>query len=207
MRELDSNQPPIQVTTIKDGEKITEYLRLPPGISQEEMKNIKLPPRPDELHDSPVPSPKRQSILRTASTPPSTTKPKNATLSPSPMQQPPPPYQDGRADLVIIEPKELKSTLPPLQLSPNLPQELSSKASSPNLRPDTRPELKTRNTGPLPDKSGWGSDSRGPSPSRPPTTAGTANAPAQAPAVADTSDLEHNAWNDGEEGEIQMTFA
>ncbi|KAJ9662870.1 hypothetical protein H2198_001098 [Neophaeococcomyces mojaviensis] len=199
VRELDSNQPPIQVSTVKNGEEVTEYLRLPPGMSQEEMKNIKLPPRPDEIGDDPTPPSKRQSILRTASTPAATkTKSKPAALAPSPL--PPPPYEEEGADLVMVEPKELKSTLPPLQLSPGMPQE-PSRSPSPNLRPEARPEIKSHSTGPLPDKSEWGFNSRGPSPARP-VTSGDASVP---PIVA--LDLEHNAWNDDEEGEIKMTFA
>ena len=107
-------------------------------------------------------------------------------------------------------PKEIKSTLPPLQLTPN-PQ---ASASSPNLRP----ELKSHTTTPLPDKPGWETEStKVASATHTPSMAavgagavtglgvGVVGAAALA-SPTENLDLGHNAWGD-EDGEIQMTFA
>ncbi|KAK5078209.1 hypothetical protein LTR64_003384 [Lithohypha guttulata] len=213
VRELDSNQPPIQITTIKNGEKVIESLRLPPGISMNEAKKMKLPPRPDEIDDESLPPTAANGFLQratSASATPTTTitetKDKRKSLAPSPL---PPAAEYEGADFM---PKEIESTLPPLQLTPN-PQLNSS--------PTPRPGLKSHTTTPLPDKAGWADvdydtskTSRG---SRTPVglglaAAGGAGAGAGVAAVALASpvealDLEHNAWGDDANGDISLTFA
>ena len=220
VRELDSTQPPIQISTIKDGEKVTEYLRLPPGISMEEAKQIKLPPRPDEIDDGPMPTPPPArngiGILQRMNTTPAleTKKENRKSLAPSPM--PPPEYDEGD-----FMPREIKSTLPPLQLTP-LPPSNSNWNSSPRLRP----EMKSHASTPLPDKVGWLEESRGGTyppvgadGAAPTGTGAAATGIGAAAAVGlgvggaslashgEALDLEHNAWGDTEEAEITMTFA
>lgn len=208
VRELNSTQPPIQIGTIKDGEKVTEYLRLPPGISMEEAKKMKLPPRPEELDDASAPPPTRNGALqRILSTPTtgSSVKEKKKTLAPSPIPAPPE-YDEGD-----FMPKEIESTLPPLKITPK-PQT----GSSPNLRP----ELKSHTTAPLPDKAGWESEASNRSKTVTPHSGLGIEAGAGAGAAVDVGaaslaspvealDLEHNAWGEeGQgEGEITMTFA
>lgn len=208
VRELDSTQPPIQISTIKDGEKVTEYLRLPPGISPEEVKKMKLPPRPDEIDDGPLPFRTRNGTPRTSSSTPGSLTPrinKPASLQPSPL-----PEYDAN-DEFSAQPKELKSTLPPLQLSPGIDTKLS---------PNVRPELKSHTTTPLPDKGGWGENelsrsqshgqSQGQGQSQPQTASvGLGLGSPGLVSPVDAMNLEHNAWGDDEynDGEIKMTFA
>ncbi|KAK5948469.1 hypothetical protein OHC33_010503 [Knufia fluminis] len=197
VRELDSTQPPMQISTIKDGEKVTEYLRLPPGISMEEAKKMRLPPRPDEIDEGTTPPLTRTGTLqRTNTMPISEPKKENRkSLAPSPLA--PSDYDEGD-----FMPREIKSTLPPLQLTPN-PQS--------NLLP--RPELKSHTSIPLPDKAGWGSESR--SGIHTPVGLGVAAGAgvglgvgiASLASPVEALDLEHNAWGDGEDGQITMTFA
>lgn len=194
VRELDSTQPPIQISTIKDGEKVTDYLRLPPGISVDEAKKMKLPPRLDEIENSPMPPTKRNSTLqRTNTTPvPEMKKENRKSLAPSPL--PPPQYDEGD-----FMPREIKSTLPPLQLTPNTQTSLS---------PNIRPELKSHTSTPLPDRDGWTAESRSGThtPVRFGIGAGVGTGAASLTSPVEALDLEHNAWGD-EEGEITMTFA
>lgn len=189
VRELSSTQPPIQISTIKDGEKVTEYLRLPPGISPDEVKKMKLPPRPDEIDDEPPPPLKRNGTSGTPSTPGTSASVALPALPPTP-----PPKGEPR-DKFMGQPRELKSTLPPLQLSPEV-----GRTSSPG----PRQELGSHTTTPLPDKAGWGGQDM----SRTYTTpAGLGLAsPGLAPPIEAYS-LEHNAWDDHDDGEIKMTFA
>lgn len=194
VRELDSTQPPIQISTIKDGEKVTEYLRLPPGISPEEVKKMKLPPRPDEIDDGPVPVIMRNGVARTSSTP-GTSTPKSRPASLAPSSVPLPEYDANNE--FMAQPKELKSTLPPLQLSPGI-----DRTSSPN----PRPELRSHITTPLPDKAGWGEGDLSRSQSQQPS-AGLGLASPGLASPHDALDLEHNAWDDHNDGEIKMTFA
>lgn len=199
VRELDSTQPPMQISTIKDGEKVTEYLRLPPGISMEEAKQMKLPPRPDDMSDDPVPPMRNGTLQRTNTTPAPEMKNKDTkSLVPSPL----PPSQYDEGDFM---PREIKSTLPPLQLTPK-PQLNSS--------PDLRPELKSHTSTPLPDKAGWENEGR--SGTHTPVGLGLAAAGATGVGLGvgaaslaspvEALDLEHNAWGD-DRGEITMTFA
>lgn len=208
VRELDSNQPPIQITTIKNGEQVIEQLRLPPGISLEEAKKMKLPPRPDEIDDD-SPALGTAELQRTKSTPVTTPKPeqkeKRKFLAPSPIPQRPPQYDEGD-----FMPKEIKSTLPPLQLTP-IPQS--------SLSPSARPELKSHTTASLPDKSGWASDevesSQHMNGTRAPVGLGLAAGAGAGAGISvaalaspvEALDLEHNAWGDEDDGEIKMTFA
>lgn len=205
VRELNSTQPPIQISTIMNGEKVTEYLRLPPGISLQEAKKMKLPPRPDEVDDGPLPPLMRNETVQRnhSASIVETKKEKTKSLAPSPI--PPPASQYDEADFM---PKEIKSTLPPLQLTPNI-----TSSSSPNLRP----ELKSHTTAPLPDRPEWESESksRNDSPSALAVGASVGSgigfgvgAAALAPPM-EALDLEHNAWGDDGDGngEITMTFA
>jgi len=193
VRELDSTQPPIQISTVKDGEKVTDFLRLPPGISMEEAKKMKLPARPDEIDDEPRPAAKRNSTLqRTNTTPvPETKKEKGKSLTPSPLTS-----QYEESDFV---PREIKSTLPPLQLTPNTQSSLS---------PTIRPQLKSHTSTPAPDKGGWAAASRSGThtPVGVGAGAGFGMGAASLASPVETLDLEHNAWGD-EDGEITMTFA
>lgn len=193
VRELHSTQPPIQISTVKDGEKVTDFLRLPPGISMEEAKKMKLPARPDEIDDGPRPAAKRNSTLqRTNTTPvPETKKEKGKSLTPSPLTSQ---YEEG--DFV---PREIKSTLPPLQLTPNTQSSLS---------PTIRPQLKSHTSTPAPDKGGWAATSRSGThtPVGVGAGAGFGMGAASLASPVEALDLEHNAWGD-EDGEITMTFA
>ena len=196
VRELDSTQPPILITTIKNGEKVTEYLRLPPGISVEEAKNMKLPPRPDEVEGSAptIPVPEKKKSMADTKTPIS-----NKKLAPSPL----PEFDEGD-----FMPKEIKSTLPPLQLTPSLHASPHISANnSPRL--GARPELKSHGTMPTPEKSGWEQDRDG-SKTGLGLGAGVGVAVGVGTGLAVTGgmealDIEHNAWED--DGEITMTFA
>ena len=95
------------------------------------------------------------------------------------------------ADFDFPMPKELKSTLPPLKLSPSLPQTFDN--ATPSFAPPFRPELKTHST----------------TPNLSSTATGGSIAVLQ-PSFA-ALNLEHNAWADededfGNEKEIRMSF-
>jgi hypothetical protein len=136
------------------------------GRDPEEIVKIKLPPRPDEIddHHHPITSGKMGQ--------------EESKMSFDP-------------DVDFPEPKELKSTLPPLTLSPSLPQ--TSRSAAPSLAPPFRPELKTHSTTP-----------------NFPSTANDHEAGVSKPSLS-TLNLEHNAWADededfGKEKEIKMSF-
>ncbi|KIW44111.1 uncharacterized protein PV06_05145 [Exophiala oligosperma] len=195
VRELDSTLPPMQITTIQNGEKHVEYLRLPPNMKPEEVARMNLPPRPDEIDvhfPQPLPvRPARVSSLR----PSAQSSPQRSPWS-SPQRSPqrspqPSPGLDGRTSFAYSEPRELVSTLPPLTLSPSLNRPESH--SAPSI---TRPESKQHAT--EPSTSEWNRFSN-------PSTEGLSS-----PTI--DLDLERNAWaddkdpSDHDRGGISMTF-
>lgn len=203
VRELSSTLPPMQITTIEDGKKHVEYLRLPPEITPEEVARLNLPPRPDEIDVSFAPAepsplrPARMSSLRPSSVSslrPSSMSP-HRTPRMSPQRSPqssPDPQSRSRSPYAYSEPRELVSTLPPLNLN-----------RSPSPRPDSfkfpatsRPELKPYATEPpVPD---WNRQSKSYGNDATSSMAGL--------------NLEHNAWADDDDdpgqgrGGISMTF-
>lgn len=189
VRELDSTMPAMQIiTTGKDGQKQTEYLRLPSdaGLSTEEMARMKLPPRPDEDGLGAASMPALQA--RTTSLQPSPRRTPGQTprhspvtsLQPSPKRVPSP----ENDDYGWTQPRELVSTLPPLNITPAIPQNGFDSSTS-------RPALKTHATEPPPANRAF--DDK-------------ANTQSNGP--VDTYNLEHNAWADdgGRDKEIRMTF-
>ncbi|KIW11780.1 hypothetical protein PV08_09052 [Exophiala spinifera] len=128
VRELDSTLPPMQITTIQNGEKHVEYLRLPPNMKPEEIARMNLPPRPDEV-DVHFPQPLAVRPGRVSSLRPSAqsspqgspwTSPRRS-LQRSPHSSPQPsPGLDGRSSFAYSEPRELVSTMPTLSLPPSL---------------------------------------------------------------------------------------
>ncbi|EXJ76741.1 uncharacterized protein A1O5_01249 [Cladophialophora psammophila CBS 110553] len=194
VRELDSTLPPMQIMSVKDGEKHVEYLRLPPGMKPEEIARLNLPPRPDEIDVSFAPiqqpsaiRPARSSSLRPASIASPQLSPR---ISPqrSPQRSPDP---SRRSSCANSEPRELASTLPALSTTGSA----SSKPDIYNAPLGPRPELKPHAT-----------DSSVPSWGRPSTTSDYTTTPPM-PGL----DLERNAWADDDEfgqsrGEISMTF-
>lgn len=194
VRELDSTMPTMQiVTTSKNGEKQTEYLRLPPDVnlSAEEMARMKLPPRPeDDVHEVtivPAKSAKRSSWRSSPrqSPIPSPVPSRTSSAQPSPRRVPSPKQEDFAWE----QPRELVSTLPPLTLTPNPSQH--SFEPTPNA---SRPPLKAHATEPPPSQIDKGQGGVFSNPTSP----------------VDAYTLEHNAWADdqdfGREREIKMTF-
>ncbi|OAP62967.1 hypothetical protein AYL99_02194 [Fonsecaea erecta] len=197
VRELDSTLPPMQIMSVKDGEKHVEYLRLPPGMKPEELERLNLPPRPDEIDVSfapiqqPTPiRPARSSSLRPASIASPQLSPR---VSPqrSPQRSPEP---SRRLSYAPSEPMGSASTLPVLRATPSASPRPES-YHAPLVDP-VRPEFKPHTT--EPSVPSWGR----PSP---------AYDDAVAPPVP-RLDLERNAWADDEDefgqgrGEISMTF-
>ena len=134
VRELDSTMPTMQVvTTNKAGEKQTEYLRLPPDIqlSAEEMARIKLPPKPEDdgrgAMAMPIlparttslrPSPRQSPGQSPQPSPKLSHHSPRASYHASPRRTPSPAHEE----MAWSEPRELVSTLPPLNITPSLPQ-------------------------------------------------------------------------------------
>lgn len=190
VRELDSTLPPMQITSIQNGEKHVEYLRLPPDMKPEEVARMNLPPRPDEVdvdfgHLQPV-LPARVSSLR----PSARSSPQGSPRS-SPVRSPQPSLDlGGRSSYTYSEPRELTSTMPALSLTTSLSRTESDSAPS-----NTRPELKPHAT--EPPVPSWNRQSHSSSDGLTPSMAGL--------------NIEHNAWADdgdlGQEGDgISMTF-
>jgi hypothetical protein len=172
VRELDSTLPPMQISTKPNGGPVASEqpsaaaVLAHQGLDPEEIANIKLPPRPDEIDDHHHPI----------------TNGRMAEKDPK---------MSFDADFDFPMPKELKSTLPPLTLSPSLPQTSSSVA--PSFAPSFRPELKTHSTTP-----------------NFPSTTNDQEAVRQTPSFS-ALNLEHNAWADddedsGKEKEVKMSF-
>ena len=192
VRELDSTLPPMQITSVQNGEKHVEYLRLPPDLKPEEVARMNLPPRPDEVDIDFAPSvpirPARVSSLR----PSSRSSPQWSPRS-SPQRSPQPsPGLDGRSSFAYSEPRELVSTMPPLALDPALSRTTSH--STPSL---ARPDLKQHAT--APSASSWNRLS-------------TASAEGRSSPAIDLN-IERNAWVDDDDetfgrdrGSISMTF-
>lgn len=192
VRELDSTLPPMQITSVQNGEKHVEYLRLPPDLKPEEVARMNLPPRPDEVDIDFAPSvpirPARVSSLR----PSSRSSPQWSPRS-SPQRSPQPsPGLDGRSSFAYSEPRELVSTMPPLALDPALSRTTSH--STPSL---ARPDLKQHAT--APSASSWNRLS-------------TASAEGRSSPAIDLN-IERNAWADDDDetfgrdrGSISMTF-
>jgi hypothetical protein len=185
VRELDSTMPTMQiVTTGKDGEKQTDYLRLPSDITltPEEMARIKLPPKPEDDGHGATPTPRLPQLTK--------------SLQPSPRQSPgQSPHPSPRASFQTgpirgtspkpdedswMQPRELVSTLPPLNLTPSISQRPSFEPA-----PAYRPALKSHATEPAPS-------------SKPSSGPGSALA-----SPVETYNLEHNAWADDS---VKMTF-
>ncbi|KAJ9604414.1 hypothetical protein H2200_011248 [Cladophialophora chaetospira] len=228
VRELDSTLPPMQITSIsKDGEKHTEYLRLPNGMRAEELERLNLPPRPDEIDVSFEPvqqssliRPPRSSSLMPAS---SASPQRSPRISPqrSPQGSPDP---NKRSSFAFSEPRELVSTLPPLtltQLSPRAsPQRSLQGSPDPSRRASyvyseprelvsTLPPLNlTPSASPRPDSTWLPTPARPglkpnvtepavPSWGRPPSRNSNTTAPLTSTAEVN---LEKNAWADDDDG-------
>ncbi len=195
VRELDSNLPPMQITSLtKDGEKHTEYLRLPNGMRPEELARLNLPPKPDEIDVSfePVQQPATALPPRSSSLRPVSIASPQRFPRVSPQRSPQgSPDPNRRSSYTYIEPRELVSTLPPLTLTSTT----SPRPDSARLPTTFRPDLKPHVTEPAV-----------PSWSRPSSRNSTAAEPS-------TSGLNlHNAWAEDDDGrgktrdEISMTF-
>lgn len=165
VRELDSTLPPMQVTTLANGTKKFETFPVPTDLDLKpgELARFKMAPLPDEVEE------------------PSHQRPGYKGTSPGRQQTSVvgPPEEDD----VEFVPREVKSTLPPLRLTPSL--------SHDGWTTPTRPELKSHAT--MPARSGL-------------VTIPTS------PIIASPV-LEHNAWADdegrtpdGQEKEVRMSF-
>lgn len=186
VRELNSTLPPMQITSVKDGEKHVEYLRLPPEIqlSKEEIGKMNLPPRPHEVDvdvPGPILPPPRTSSLRRSPKESPRPSPGLSPL-PSPRRSPSPLKEEEE-----YVPRELASTLPPLNLTPSMSSSGFDTTSS-------RPPLKQHATEPPPAQ--WDT--------QPTVSVNALNSPVEA------LNLEHNAWADtdgfGKDKEVKMTF-
>ena len=191
VRELDSTLPPMQISingTVDGGGRKSPYstlrqtkssdpsmgseIRAQALLSQQsldpgEIAKMKLPPRPDEI----------DAEHHTREDDKGEPKPSTMIVEP---------------DHDFTMPRELKSTLPPLTLTPPLTQSSGDVTPSSTM---SRPELKSHATMPAFESNAVGVGS-----SALPTTASFA-----------AMNLDHNAWADddenfGKEGEMQMTF-
>ncbi|OQV10482.1 hypothetical protein CLAIMM_14472 [Cladophialophora immunda] len=196
VRELDSTLPPMQIMSVKDGEKHVEYLRLPPGMKPEELARLNLPPRPDEVDVSfaPLQQPTPVRPARSSSLKPASIASPQRSPRVSPQRSPQPsPDPDRRSSYTYSEPRELASTLPVLTATPSAsPRPESYKAPMEPVRPELKPHATD------PSVPSWG---------RPSTAYDDSVAP-----PAPRLDLERNAWADDDDefghnrGEISMTF-
>ncbi|KAK7905364.1 hypothetical protein LTR67_000085 [Exophiala xenobiotica] len=194
VRELDSTLPPMQITSVQNGEKHVEYLRLPPDMKPEEVARMNLPPRPDEVDiDFAPPAPIRPARV-------SSLRPSSLHSSPrwsprsSPQRSPQPsPGLDGRSSFAYSEPRELVSTMPPLALDPAL-----TRTGSHSTPPLARPDLKQHATAPSASSL---------------NRLSTASAEGRSSPAIDLN-IERNAWADDDDdgtfgrdrGSISMTF-
>lgn len=168
VRELDSTLPPMQITTLADGQKHLEPFPIPAdlGLTTGELARLKMAPLPHEIDE---PAHQRVSITRSAS----------AVLA----SKQPAPVLDEEDEFGFI-PREVKSTLPPLRLTPSVSHE--------GWTTPTKPEFKSHAT--MPIRSSL-------------TTIPTSP-------VVTSPVLEHNAWADDDDGrtpdgkemEIRMSF-
>jgi len=200
VRELDSTLPPMQISMQSNGsssEKTSteienakgrqvDALLAQQGLDPEEVKKMTLPPRPDGIdYYSPV------RHEHTGSRTGGDALKKGEALRTS-----------LEAEAEEIVPRELKSTLPPLQLSTSLQQTLSG-GSVPSIQP-VRPELKTYASMPSSsasiDYQAEIGDGR--------AAAATIQTSLPTSPFAEMG-LEHNAWADDEDGkekEIKLSF-
>jgi len=185
VRELDTTLPPMQITSIKNGEKHVEYLRLPPDIKPEEVAKMKLPPRPDEIEVSFPPQPTRPSFGKRVSS----LLPTPRVTRPSPSHSPSPNRLSEREGSGFEGPRELVTTLPPLAISPSVSSDRLESTTS-------RPGLAVHST--EPDEFSWNHPQLG--------YGDNLTSPIEA------LSFERNAWADdddddlGKEREIKMTF-
>lgn len=199
VRELDSTMPPMQISTIKNGEQVTEYLRLPPGISAEEVKKMKLPPRPTEMDEdppsagsrstTPLPSKRTSMLGRLAGS-----KQKVSLDSSRPFPETAQHTKENGVTNTTMVAREIPGTLPALTLSPSLQEDSS---------PGHRPRIQTYSTSPaVPTLSSHeATATAGPHNQTPISGRGVAS-------PGEEIDIGHNAWADEHEGdEIKMTFA
>lgn len=197
VRELDSTMPPMQISTIKNGEQVTEYLRLPPGISADEVKKMKLPPRPAEMDEDSSPTPsasttslpsKRMSMLGRFSTP----KEEKSSDGARPVATTAHLTKEDEATGATIVPREIQSTLPPLTLSASL---------SDGASPIGRPPIQTHSTSPAVTTLSSYEATNGSNDHTPVSGRGFTS-------PVEEMDIGHNAWADEHDrGEIKMTFA
>jgi hypothetical protein len=170
VRELDSTLPPMQITTLANGQKSFEPFPIPTDLDLKpgEAARFKMAPLPHEIEE-----PAHQ---RTPSIP----------SAPGVLPSKPPAPIPTEDDEFGFVPREVKSTLPPLRLTPSLP--IPEGWTTP-----TRPEFKSHAT--MPNRSSLVTMPTSP----------TVTSPI----------LEHNAWADddvdgktpdGKEKEIRMSF-
>jgi hypothetical protein len=168
VRELDSTLPPMQVTTLANGQKHFEPFPIPTNLDLKpgELARFKMAPLPHEIEE---PAHQRGPASNGAS----------ASL---PAKQPPPVLTEQ--DEFEFTPREVKSTLPPLRLTPSISHE--------GWTTPTRPEFQSHAT--MPIRSSMAAFPTSP--------------------VVTSPVLEHNAWAsdddgrtpDGKEKEIRMSF-
>lgn len=168
VRELDSTLPPMQITTLANGEKRAQSFPVPLDLDLRtgELERLKLAPLPHEIEE---PEHQRNGTQRPISAPP----------APTPAPVPVPPEED---ELAFV-PREVKSTLPPLRLTPSL--------SHDTWPTPLRPDLKSHAT--MPNSSSLATMPTSP--------------------IISSPVLEHNAWvdddgrtPDGQEKEVRMSF-
>ncbi|KAJ4522926.1 hypothetical protein HRR75_001322 [Exophiala dermatitidis] len=193
VRELDSTLPPMQITSIQNGEKHVEFLRLPPDMKPEEVARMNLPPRPDEIDvEFPPARPAPARPSRTSSLRPESVASPRVSPGVSPQRSThASPDLSRRSSYALSEPKELVSTLPPLNLTPSPSPGIESYNTSSNVRPELRPHVTE------PPLSSW---------NRPAATSDDDVANKMS-----SLDIERNAWAEDDDlgqghSEIKMTF-
>ena len=168
VRELDSTLPPMQITTLANGDKRAQPFPIPMnlGLRTGELERLKLAPLPDEIEE-----PAHQKAGANETQRPTSAPPKPPTSAPP------------EDDELAFVPREVKSTLPPLRLTPSI--------SHDSWTTPMRPELKSHATMP--------------------SSSSLANIPTSP--IVSSPVLEHNAWADddgrtpdGKEKEISMSF-
>ena len=195
VRELDSTLPPMQISSRSGGNEDRQEASLitngdhkvavktvleQQGLDAEEIARMKLPPRPDEIADD-------------HATPPVANGRVHEAEYDDDGEAPPPPlrmeFEPSEEDFI---PREIKSTLPPLTLTPSLP-------SGGSVTPALRPELKSHATAPhlVTARS---------------TELGEATSPMSPVEQMAEMGLDHNAWAADDENEfgkrrgVRMTF-
>ena len=120
VRELDSTLPPMQITTLTNGDKKAEPLPIPTDLDLKpgELARLRLAPLPDEVEE-----PAHQKGI-TNGTP-------RPTTAPAQKGAPVPPEDDEMA----FVPREVQSTLPPLRLTPSISHDAWPMPVRPELKP------------------------------------------------------------------------